>query len=85
MSAMSKREAAIRHGVTVGAHHASFGTENQFGWWIGVMRHWHADVWQCGHQHTTRKEATACATKALLTAQGAIHEPIHWRPRAKKK
>lgn len=64
--------------VTTGAHRASFGG-GRFGWWIGVMRRWHADVWECGHQHETRKDAKHCATKAMLTAQGFIHEPIHWR------
>ena len=66
--------------ITTGAHHASF-SNGRFGWWIGVMRHWHADVWQCEHQHMTRKEAAACATKTLLAATGVIHEPIQWRPR----
>jgi hypothetical protein len=68
--------------VTVGAHHAVLMAGSR-GWWEGVMRHWHADVWTCGHQHEDRKRATACATKALLTAQGVIHEPISWRPGAK--
>lgn len=64
--------------VTAGAHRASFGG-GRFGWWVGVMRRWHADIWECGHQHPNRKEAALCAQKALDSATGVIHEPIVWR------
>lgn len=64
--------------VTAGAHHARFGG-GRFGWWVGVLRRWHADVWECGHQHEDRKRATKCAQHTLDTVQGVIHEPIHWR------